>query len=154
MIIDMHCHAYPRASAQAVNARLAKHGLAVPEVPAFDADDYLRVMDAVGIDIAVLSLPGAMPDALATSAERLRFALAGVRPADAHRLAGGHDAGGRPSGAVRSSRPLSQYDDAAVAPRRHDPDLSRAIVLGHRFAQVRTQPRALLSILLLRHGRR
>ena len=74
MIIDMHCHAYPRASAQAVNARLAKHGLAVPEVPAFDADDYLRVMDAVGIDIAVLSLPGAMPDALATSAERLRFA--------------------------------------------------------------------------------
>jgi aminocarboxymuconate-semialdehyde decarboxylase len=45
----------------------------VAEVPAFDPDDYLRVMDAVGIDIAVLSLPGAMPDALDTSAERLRF---------------------------------------------------------------------------------
>src|SRR2546428_4263640 len=74
MIIDMHCHAYPRAPAEAVNARLAEHGLAVPQVPAFDADDYLRVMDAVGIDIAVLSLPGAMPDALATPADRLRFA--------------------------------------------------------------------------------
>jgi aminocarboxymuconate-semialdehyde decarboxylase len=74
MIIDMHCHAYPRASAEAVNARLAEHGLAVPQVPAFDPDDYLRVMDAVGIDIAVLSLPGALPDALATPADRLRFA--------------------------------------------------------------------------------
>ncbi|HKQ28738.1 MAG TPA: amidohydrolase family protein [Burkholderiales bacterium] len=74
MIVDMHCHAYPRASAEAVNARLAAHGLAVPQVPAFDANDYLRVMDAVGIDIAVLSLPGAMPDALASSTERLRFA--------------------------------------------------------------------------------
>src|SRR5436309_1656938 len=74
MIIDMHCHAYPGASAAMVNARLAEHGLAVPQVPAFDADEYVRVMDAVGIDIAVLSLPGALPDALATPADRLRFA--------------------------------------------------------------------------------
>jgi hypothetical protein len=64
----------------------AAHGLAVPQVPAFDPDDYLRVMDAVGIDIAVLSLPGALPDALATPA-----GPDGVQrcPADRPRPAGG-----------------------------------------------------------------
>jgi aminocarboxymuconate-semialdehyde decarboxylase len=74
MIIDLHCHAYPRAFAQAVNERLAPHGFAVPQIPPFDADEYLRMMDRVGIDIAVLSLPGALPDALPTPAERLGFA--------------------------------------------------------------------------------
>jgi aminocarboxymuconate-semialdehyde decarboxylase len=74
MIIDMHCHAYPRKSAEIVNGRLAHHGLAVPEIPAFDADEYVRALDGAGIDMAVLSLPGPSPDALPTPAERLRFA--------------------------------------------------------------------------------
>jgi predicted TIM-barrel fold metal-dependent hydrolase len=73
MIIDMHCHAYPAASAQAVNARLAEHGLAVPQIPVFDADEYVRLMDRIGIDIAVLSLPGPLPDALPAAAARLKF---------------------------------------------------------------------------------
>ena len=74
MIIDMHCHGYPRASAEGTNARLARHGLAVPQIPIFDADDYVRMMDSVGIDVAVLSLPGVLPDALPTAADRLRAA--------------------------------------------------------------------------------
>ena len=76
MIIDMHCHAYPRSSAEAVNTRLAQHGLAVPQIPVFDADEYVRALDLAGIDMAVLSLPGPLPDSLPTAAERLRFARA------------------------------------------------------------------------------
>src|SRR5688572_33463420 len=76
MIIDMHCHAYPRGPAETVNARLAHHGLAVPQIPVFDADEYVRALDVAGVDIAVLSLPGPMPDALPTPPERLRFARA------------------------------------------------------------------------------
>jgi aminocarboxymuconate-semialdehyde decarboxylase len=74
LIIDMHCHAYPRSSAEMVNKRLAHHGLAVPEIRAFDADDYVAALDRAGIDMAVLSLPGPLPDSLPTPAERLRFA--------------------------------------------------------------------------------
>jgi predicted TIM-barrel fold metal-dependent hydrolase len=74
LIIDMHCHAYPRNSAELVNARLAHHGFAVPEIPVFDADDYVAALDAAGIDMAVLSLPGPMPDSLPTAPDRLRFA--------------------------------------------------------------------------------
>jgi aminocarboxymuconate-semialdehyde decarboxylase len=74
MIIDMHCHAYPRGPAETVNARLAHHGLAVPKIPAFDADEYVRALDQAGIDMAVLSLPGPLPDALPSAQERLRFA--------------------------------------------------------------------------------
>jgi len=70
----MHCHAYPRGPAETVNARLAHHGLAVPQIPVFDADEYVRALDLAGIDVAVLSLPGPLPDTLATPAERLRFA--------------------------------------------------------------------------------
>lgn len=74
MIIDMHCHAYPRGVAEMVNGRLAHHGLAVPNIPVFDADEYVRALDLAGVDMAVLSLPGPLPDALAEPAERLRFA--------------------------------------------------------------------------------
>jgi predicted TIM-barrel fold metal-dependent hydrolase len=74
LIIDMHCHAYPRHSAEIVNARLAHHGYAVPEIPAFDADDYVAALDTAEIDMAVLSLPGPMPDSLPTESDRLRFA--------------------------------------------------------------------------------
>ncbi len=70
----MHCHAYPSNSAEIVNARLAHHGLAVPEIPAFSADDYVGALDAARIDMAVLSLPGPMPDSLPTASDRLRFA--------------------------------------------------------------------------------
>jgi predicted TIM-barrel fold metal-dependent hydrolase len=74
MIIDMHCHAYPRSSAETVNARLAHHGLAMPIIPAFDPDEYVRALDEAGIDMAVLSLPGPLPDSLPSAGERLRFA--------------------------------------------------------------------------------
>src|SRR6185437_3760227 len=74
LIIDMHCHAYPRRSAEIVNQRLAHHGLAVPVIPAFDADAYVATLDVAGIDMAVLSLPGPSPDSLPTPADRLRFA--------------------------------------------------------------------------------
>ena len=74
MIIDMHCHAYPRSVAEIVNGRLAHHGLAVPNIPVFDPDEYVRALDRAGVDIAVLSLPGPLPDSLPDPAERLRFA--------------------------------------------------------------------------------
>jgi len=74
MIIDLHFHGFPKFAADAANAGLRASGMFETPIPVFDADEYVRVLDQVQVDIGVLSLPGPAPDHLPTAEARLNAA--------------------------------------------------------------------------------
>jgi aminocarboxymuconate-semialdehyde decarboxylase len=76
MIVDMHFHGFSQASADTLNAFYLANGTLEVPVTAFDIAEYVRTMDAHGIDIGVLSIPGPAPDNLPTAEARLTAARA------------------------------------------------------------------------------
>jgi aminocarboxymuconate-semialdehyde decarboxylase len=74
MIVDMHFHGFHKTVADALNAALRASDMFEFPIPVFDADEYVRMLDRVRVDIGVLSVPGPLPDALPTPDARLNAA--------------------------------------------------------------------------------
>jgi predicted TIM-barrel fold metal-dependent hydrolase len=74
MIIDMHFHGFHKSVADALNAAMRTSDMFEYPIPVFDADEYVRMLDRVKVDIGVLSVPGPVPDGLPTPEARLNAA--------------------------------------------------------------------------------